>query len=85
MSNARPVRPRDAASLIILRGKGRGTEVLLGKRAARHKFMPNFYVFPGGRVDTTDRHVPAVSELRPQVTARLQRRWPLSLWVPHTW
>lgn len=76
MTAARPVRPRDAASLVILRGKGRRTEVLLGKRAARHKFMPNFYVFPGGRLDPTDRHVPAVSELRPAVAELLNRRWP---------
>lgn len=76
MTDARPVRPRDAASLIILRGKGEGTEVLLGKRAAKHKFMPNFYVFPGGRVDAADRKVTAVSELRPAVAKRLNRRWP---------
>lgn len=73
---ARPVRPRDAASLIILRGRGAATEVLLGKRAPRSSFVPNFYVFPGGRLDTADRGVPATSELRPDVQSRLERRWP---------
>ena len=58
MSEARqqtPVRPRDAASLVILRGRNAATEVLLGRRAAKHRFMPNVYVFPGGRVDDEDR------------------------------
>jgi 8-oxo-dGTP pyrophosphatase MutT (NUDIX family) len=73
---ARPVRPRDAASLIILRGRGPTTEVLLGKRAPRHSFVPNFYVFPGGRLDQADRMAQAVGDLRPAVRARLERRWP---------
>jgi 8-oxo-dGTP pyrophosphatase MutT (NUDIX family) len=71
----RPIRPRDAASLVILRGRGPACQVLLGKRAPRHSFVPNFYVFPGGRVDATDRTMPAASELREPVARRLQRRW----------
>ena len=51
-----PVRPRDAASLVILRQRKGGTEVLLGRRASRHRFMPNVFVFPGGRVDNADRN-----------------------------
>jgi 8-oxo-dGTP pyrophosphatase MutT (NUDIX family) len=50
----RAVRPRDAASLIVLR-HGRGApEVLLGMRAAGHRFMPNRLAFPGGAVDRAD-------------------------------
>ena len=75
-SRRRPVRPRDAASLIILRGAGEKTEVLLGKRAPRHSFVPNFYVFPGGRVDRADRTADVIGDLRPEVQARLARRWP---------
>ena len=50
------MRPRDAATLIIVRDT---TEVLLGVRNARHVFMPHRYVFPGGRVDAGDARVPA--------------------------
>jgi len=48
------VRPRDAATLIILRDQ---REVLLGVRNAQHVFMPHRYVFPGGRVDAGDSRV----------------------------
>ena len=49
------VRPRDAATLILLDGKGKKTKILLGKRHHGHKFMPGKYVFPGGRVEASDR------------------------------
>lgn len=49
------VRPRDAASLILLRGEGEGIEVLVGRRSARAKFMPGVYVFPGGGIDAPDK------------------------------
>lgn len=61
-------RPRDAATLVILRN---GREVLLGKRSARHVFMPQRYVFPGGRVDPGDSRVPCPVPLKPDVEARL--------------
>jgi len=56
-------RPKDAATLILLRPAGRSVEVLMGKRSGRHSFMPDKYVFPGGRVDPTDGRIPAASEL----------------------
>ncbi len=43
----------------------------MGRRPARDRFMPDVYVFPGGRVDPTDAAHPAASELRPHVAARL--------------
>jgi len=49
------VRPRDAASLILLRGEGRTLEVLAGRRPLHLKFMPGVYVFPGGAIDRPDR------------------------------
>src|SRR5438552_3202564 len=48
------VRPRDAASLILLRGEGRDVEVLAGRRPGHVKFMPGVYVFPGGAIDRED-------------------------------
>src|SRR5436305_12250843 len=48
------VRPRDAASLILLRGRGRDLELLAGRRPLHMKFMPGVYVFPGGAIDRED-------------------------------
>lgn len=50
------VRPRDAASLILLRGAGRDLELLAGRRPGHVRFMPGVYVFPGGAIDPEDRH-----------------------------
>jgi 8-oxo-dGTP pyrophosphatase MutT (NUDIX family) len=49
------VRPRDAASLILLRGEGRELEVLAGRRPLHVRFMPGVHVFPGGAIDPPDR------------------------------
>ncbi|MCE2520064.1 MAG: NUDIX hydrolase [Alphaproteobacteria bacterium] len=55
---ARAVRPRDAASVVLLREAGTTVEVLMGRRRKRARFLPDIYVFPGGRVDAADRCVP---------------------------
>lgn len=47
------VQARHAASLIVLRMRGE-PEMLMGMRGAKHRFMPNRLVFPGGRVDRAD-------------------------------
>src|SRR5947208_15009502 len=53
---ARPaiVRPRDSASLILLRGEGHDLELLAGRRPGHVKFMPGVWVFPGGAADRDD-------------------------------
>src|SRR3954470_16739209 len=48
------VRPRDAASLILLRGEGSGLELLAGRRPGHFRFMPGVWVFPGGAIDRED-------------------------------
>ncbi len=53
----RALRPRDAATLIILRKVDDGHQVLMGRRHEGHKFMPGKFVFPGGRVDRADSRV----------------------------
>ena len=55
-------RPRDAASLILLRGHGRELEVLAGRRPMHLRFMPGAYVFPGGAIDRPD-HAPWAVEI----------------------
>jgi 8-oxo-dGTP pyrophosphatase MutT (NUDIX family) len=59
----RPARPRDAASLLLWRPTRHGAEVLMGVRSAKHRFMPNVLVFPGGRLDPQDRAAPAARPL----------------------
>jgi 8-oxo-dGTP pyrophosphatase MutT (NUDIX family) len=68
------VRPKDAATLILVDRSGSVPKVLLGKRHARHKFMPGRYVFPGGRVDPVDRRMPVVRPLDPEAQAQLMKR-----------
>lgn len=66
----KPLRPKDAATLVIVRG---GDEVLMGVRNAKHAFMPNKYVFPGGRVDRADGQVTSPVDLKSDVAEKLER------------
>ncbi len=61
------VRPKDAATLILVDRSGPLPKVLLGKRHTKHKFMPGRYVFPGGRVDPVDRLMPVAKPLHEQM------------------
>ena len=60
---ANPATPRDAATLILYRQTSDGPRILMGCRSEGHDFMPNKYVFPGGRVDDEDAIVPSLTEL----------------------
>lgn len=70
-AGAAAVRPRDAATLILVRRDGPAPQVLMGRRGGGHAFMPDKWVFPGGRVDRGDARAPAATELRPEVAAKL--------------
>ncbi|MBI1400400.1 NUDIX domain-containing protein [Hyphomonas sp.] len=72
ISGGRSPRPRDAATLILVRRDGAQPRVLMGKRAGGSAFMPDKYVFPGGRVDPHDGKAIAWDELRPEVEAKLR-------------
>jgi 8-oxo-dGTP pyrophosphatase MutT (NUDIX family) len=72
----RAVRPRDAATLIVLRRDGPKPRVLMGRRHGGHDFMPDKWVFPGGRIDPSDFRAPTASELRPEVAERLSMSAP---------
>lgn len=65
------VRPRNAATLILVRRTRAEPEILMGRRSRGHDFMPGKWVFPGGRVDRGDFTAPAGSELDPEVEAKL--------------
>jgi 8-oxo-dGTP pyrophosphatase MutT (NUDIX family) len=72
MTAPRPVRPVDAAGLVLIRERGRGPEVLVGRRHSRVPFLPDIYVFPGGRVDDDDSAASGFAEkLHPAVEAGL--------------
>src|SRR5438309_1610707 len=68
------VRPKDAATLILIDRSSRVPKVLLGKRHVRHRFMPGKYVFPGGGVDPADRRMMVARPLDREAEARLMRR-----------
>lgn len=80
---ARPVtvRAKHAASLIVLRMDNAEPHMLMGMRGAKHRFMPNRLVFPGGRVDRADLDAPSATPLlnhteqalRKHANARLAR------------
>jgi 8-oxo-dGTP pyrophosphatase MutT (NUDIX family) len=65
------VRARHAASLLVWREAGQATEILMGMRGARHRFMPNRLVFPGGAVDRADLSAPFASGLSRRTTVAL--------------
>jgi 8-oxo-dGTP pyrophosphatase MutT (NUDIX family) len=47
-----PVEPRQAATVIVLRGGSERLELLLVQRNPKQRFMGGAWVFPGGAVDT---------------------------------
>ena len=67
-----PVVARPAASLVVLRHTA-APAVLMGMRGAKHRFMPNRLVFPGGAVDPADHDAPAATPLLPDVQRRLEK------------
>jgi 8-oxo-dGTP pyrophosphatase MutT (NUDIX family) len=68
------VRPVDAASILLLDRSGETVRVLVGRRSSKHVFMPDLYVFPGGRRDANDRLVPVSGPLNPLACERLAMR-----------
>ncbi|MFU0504544.1 NUDIX hydrolase [Pseudaminobacter sp. NGMCC 1.201702] len=66
-----PKRPRDAATLMLLDRQGGEVRVLMGRRHARHAFMPGKFVFPGGRTDPSDSRIPVIDGMHPADEAKL--------------
>jgi 8-oxo-dGTP pyrophosphatase MutT (NUDIX family) len=67
------LRPRDAATLILIDNSGQVPLVLLGKRHHGHKFLPGKYVFPGGRLEPSDQRMAAARPLDRHAEERLMR------------
>ena len=72
-----PTPPRQAATVILLRGGARALELLLVKRNPAARFMGGVWVFPGGAVERTEgdddgaHHAAAVRELREEAGVTL--------------
>lgn len=64
--------PRDAASLMLLRESGGKIEVLMGQRHTRSPFMPDIYVFPGGKIEPDDWTMAPSRTLDPAVSSALR-------------
>jgi len=67
------LKPRDAATLIIVDRSTAQPKVLLGRRHEGLKFMAGKLVFPGGRMEPGDRKMPVASDLDPHAGTRLMR------------
>lgn len=55
--------PVDAATLILMDRQGREPRMLMGRRHANHRFMPDVFVFPGGRSEAGDNRMREASPL----------------------
>jgi 8-oxo-dGTP pyrophosphatase MutT (NUDIX family) len=72
-----PAHPRQAATVILLRGGAEDLEVLLVKRTPEARFMGGVWVFPGGAVDADEgdgdgaHRLAAIRELREEAAIEL--------------
>src|SRR4029079_19323542 len=70
LNEGEPTKPRQAATVIVLRGGAERLEVLLAQRTPKARFMGGAWVFPGGAVDADDEgahRVAAVREVQEEV------------------
>ncbi len=67
---------KDAATIVILRRKADRVSVLMGQRGTKAAFMPDKFVFPGGRVDETDHGLPGLVVASDDVRQRLSVQAP---------
>ena len=71
---AAALRPRDAATLIVIDRTEAVPKVLFGRRHMRHAFMPGKFVFPGGGVEPGDGLMNVAGTLHATVEERLTLR-----------
>lgn len=68
------MKPKDASTLMLIDRDRERPTVLMGKRSSKHVFMPNVFVFPGGRKDSDDWRVKSNSPLKNEVVSKLMER-----------
>jgi len=82
-----PTHPRQAATVMLLRGGAVALEVLLVKRTEKARFMGGVWVFPGGAVDEEDppsRGADGVGAHRAAATRELSEEAGISISDPTT-
>jgi len=65
------LRPVAAGTMMIVDGSGAQPRVLMGRRHEKLAFHPGIYVFPGGRVEASDRRMNVAGALDEHVERRL--------------
>ncbi len=70
------VRPKAAATLIIVDRTGLAPKLLMGRRNKAVKFLPGKFVFPGGGIEPGDARMPAAGALPTHVETRLLKHRP---------
>ncbi len=71
--SGRRIRPRDAASLVLVHDGASEPRILMGRRHSRMAFVPDAFVFPGGKLDPDDEKVtPATRLATPGFGAKTQ-------------
>lgn len=65
------LKPRDAATLILVRKDSDAPRVLMGKRHGGMAFMANKFVFPGGRLDPADARIKIGGDLRAEIAEKV--------------
>ncbi|MBM3529626.1 MAG: NUDIX domain-containing protein [Alphaproteobacteria bacterium] len=65
--------PKDASTLILIDRSSGKPKILLGRRHKGHAFVPDRFVFPGGRVDPGDRQMSVSRPLDPRTQDKLMR------------
>ena len=74
IAESRTVRAKHAASLLVLQYQNDEPHILMGMRGAKHRFMPNRLVFPGGRVDRADLTAPSATPLSAATERSLRKK-----------
>jgi 8-oxo-dGTP pyrophosphatase MutT (NUDIX family) len=75
-------KPRQAATVIVVRGGSEGIEVLLVQRNPAARFMGGAWVFPGGAVDAGEDHRAAgIREVREEAGLEVDALVGFSRWI----
>ena len=69
--NNKQTKIENAASIVVVRYDNKYPMVLMGKRNANSSFMPDKYVFPGGKVDLDDLKINLANEINVTCRANL--------------
>jgi 8-oxo-dGTP pyrophosphatase MutT (NUDIX family) len=82
LNAGRATEPRQAATVIVLRGGSERLELLLVRRNPAARFMGGAWVFPGGAVDAGEDHRAAgIREVREEAGLEIDTLTPFSRWI----